>query len=64
MRSIPLLVFALARAWCNRRTAVVAAVLTGILSFNTIYASTQSSDAVCTVIFHVCGAGVRRRAAT
>src|SRR4029079_16208240 len=45
------LVFALARTWCNRRTAVLAAVLTGIFSFNTIYASTESSDAVCTVIF-------------
>lgn len=48
---VPLLVFVLARAWCNRRTAVLAAVLTGIFSFNTIYASTESSDAVCTVIF-------------
>ena len=47
----PLLVFVLARAWCNRPTAVLAAVLTGIFSFNTIYASTESSDAVCTVIF-------------
>ena len=47
----PLLVFALARTWCNRRTAVLAAVLTGVFSFNTIYASTESSDAVCTVIF-------------
>ena len=35
----------------DRRTAIVAAVLAGFLSFNTIYASTQSSDAVCTVIF-------------
>jgi hypothetical protein len=35
----------------DRRTAVVAAVLTGFLSFNTLYASTQSSDAVCTVVF-------------
>jgi Dolichyl-phosphate-mannose-protein mannosyltransferase len=47
----PLLVFALARRWCDRRTAVLASVLTGIFSFNTIYASTESSDAVCTVIF-------------
>ena len=30
---------------------MLAAVLTGVLSFNTVYASTQSSDAVCTVLF-------------
>jgi hypothetical protein len=48
---VPLLTFEFARTWCDRRTAVVAAVLTGVFSFNTIYASTQSSDAVCTVIF-------------
>ena len=47
----PLLVFAVADAWVNRRTAVVAALLTGALSFNTVYASTESSDALCTVIF-------------
>ena len=47
----PLLVFAVARAWFERRTAVVAAAITGVGSFNTVYASTQSSDAVCTVIF-------------
>src|ERR1700674_4400131 len=41
---VPLLVFVLTRAWCNRRTAVLAAVLTGLFSFNTIYASTESSD--------------------
>ena len=38
-------------------TATLAAVLTGVLSFNTVYASTQSSDAVCTVHLH----GGRRR---
>jgi hypothetical protein len=48
---VPLLVFTLARKWFDRQTAVLAAVLTGIFSFNTIYASTLSSDAVCTVIF-------------
>src|SRR5437762_3017832 len=49
--TLPLLVFASARAWVDRRTATCAAVLTGICSFNTIYASTESSDALCTVIF-------------
>jgi hypothetical protein len=48
---MPLLVYAFARTWLDRRTAILAAVLTGVLSFNTVYASTQSSDAVCTVLF-------------
>src|SRR3954471_23961006 len=48
---LPLLVYASARAWVDRKTAALAAVLTGLLSFNTIYASTESSDALCTVIF-------------
>ncbi len=48
---MPLLVFAAASQWTNRRTATLAALLTGLFSFNTIYASTESSDAVCTVIF-------------
>src|SRR4051812_19196010 len=47
----PLLLFALARRWTDRRTAAIAALLLGALSFNTVYASTQSSDAVCTVLF-------------
>jgi hypothetical protein len=50
---VPLLVATLAGAWCRRPTAVLAAVLAGIFSFNTIYASTESSDAVCTVVFLV-----------
>jgi Dolichyl-phosphate-mannose-protein mannosyltransferase len=51
--TLPLLVYRLALTWVERRTAVLAAVLTGVFSFNTVYASTQSSDAVCTVIFMV-----------
>jgi dolichyl-phosphate-mannose-protein mannosyltransferase len=47
----PMLLFALAVRWTDRRTAAVAALLLGALSFNTVYASTQSSDAVCTVLF-------------
>ena len=47
----PLLLFAIARRWTDRGTAALAAVLLGALSFNTVYASTQSSDAVCTVLF-------------
>src|SRR5947208_3289999 len=49
--ALPLLVYRFALTWVDRRTAVLAAVLTGVFSFNTVYASTQSSDALCTVIF-------------
>jgi hypothetical protein len=49
--SMPLVVYAVGREWLSERTAAIAAVLTGVLSFNTVYASTQSSDAVCTVLF-------------
>ncbi|HKB12638.1 MAG TPA: glycosyltransferase family 39 protein, partial [Vicinamibacterales bacterium] len=48
---VPLLVFQLASHWVPKRTAILAALLAGLLSFNTVYASTQSSDAVCTVTF-------------
>ncbi|HUK32966.1 MAG TPA: glycosyltransferase family 39 protein [Vicinamibacterales bacterium] len=47
----PMLLFAVARRWTDRRTAALAALLLGALSFNTVYASTQSSDAICTVLF-------------
>jgi len=61
---VPLLVFAFARTWLDRPTAIVAAALTGILSFNTVYASTQSSDAVCTVLFMAAVVGFSRALAT
>jgi hypothetical protein len=48
---IPWLAYRFARTWTDRRTAALGALLTGALSFNTVYASTQSSDAVCTVVF-------------
>jgi len=48
---VPLLTFVLAREWFDARIATVAAVLAGLFSFNTVYASTQSSDAVCTVLY-------------
>ena len=47
----PLLLFAAARRWTDRATASIAALLLGAFSFNTVYASTQSSDAICTVLF-------------
>ncbi len=47
----PLLLYRLARPYTDRRTATLAALLVGIFSFNTVYASTQASDAICTVLF-------------
>jgi hypothetical protein len=48
---LPLLLYWLVRPLSDQRTAVLSAVLTGVLSFNTVYASTQSTDSVCTVLF-------------
>src|SRR6185295_2130807 len=48
---MPLVVYLFARDEFDERTAVVAALLTGLLSFNTVYASTQASDAPCTLLF-------------
>ncbi len=47
----PFLLFMAARRWTDRATASIAALLLGAFSFNTVYASTQSSDAICTVLF-------------
>ena len=41
----------LARPAVGQRIAALAAWITAIFSFNTIYASTQTSDAICTVLF-------------
>lgn len=49
--SVPLLLYLLVKPLADRRTAILAAVLIGVFSFNTVYASTQTSDAVCTVLF-------------
>lgn len=49
--AIPLMVYWLVLPLSGRRTAALAALLTGVLSFNTIYASIQASDAICTVFF-------------
>jgi hypothetical protein len=48
--TIPLMLYHIVRREMNERIAVMAALLAGFLSFNTIYASTQASDAVCTVL--------------
>ena len=59
---VPWLVYTFGRSEFDERVAVVAALLTGVLSFNTVYASTQSSDSVCTVVFMAAiVAFVRRR---
>jgi hypothetical protein len=48
---LPLLIDTFARPGFGNRIATVAAVFTGLFSFNTVYASTQSPDALCTVLF-------------
>ncbi|MBY0493518.1 MAG: glycosyltransferase family 39 protein [Cyanobacteria bacterium] len=47
----PVLLYRLALPLVGNRTATLAALILGIFSFNTVYASTQASDAVCTVLF-------------
>jgi len=47
----PLLVFILARPATGHRIAALAAWITAVFSFNTVYASTQSSDSICTTLF-------------
>lgn len=48
---VPFLLYRLVEPLAGRRVAVLSAVIVGIFSFNTIYASTQSSDTICTVLF-------------
>jgi 4-amino-4-deoxy-L-arabinose transferase-like glycosyltransferase len=48
--TIPLLLYHIVRIEVGSRVAVVTAILAGVFSFNTVYASTQASDAVCTVL--------------
>ena len=49
--TIPLMLYALARPIASARVAAIASLLVGALSFNTVYASTETSDAICTVLF-------------
>lgn len=49
--AMPLLLFALVRPLAGQRTAALSALIVGIFSFNTVYASTQVSDAICSVLF-------------
>jgi hypothetical protein len=61
----PILLYRLAQPLVGARTATLAALILGVFSFNTVYASTQASDAVCTVLFLcslvVLARGVRER---
>jgi hypothetical protein len=47
----PILLYRLAAPLTGARGATLAALILGVFSFNTVYASTQASDAVCTVLF-------------
>jgi len=49
--TVPVLLYELVSGLASRRVAAIAALLVGVLSFNTIYASTESSDSICTVLF-------------
>ncbi len=49
--TLPLMLYAIVRPLAGGRTASLAALITGVFSFNTIYASTQASDAICSVLF-------------
>lgn len=48
---VPFMMYRLVRIVHDRRTAAITALLVGVFSFNTIYGSTQASDAVCNVLF-------------
>jgi hypothetical protein len=48
---IPILLYKLVRPLTDQRTASLASLIVGIFSFNTIYASTEASDAICSVLF-------------
>jgi hypothetical protein len=49
--TVPLLVYAYTVRAFDRRVAAVATLLVAVLSFNTVYVSTESTDSVSTVMF-------------
>jgi len=49
--TVPFMIYRLVRLELGQRYGVVTAILTGLFSFNTVYASTQASDTICTVLF-------------
>jgi hypothetical protein len=48
---VPILLYRLVRPIADHRVAALSSLIVGIFSFNTIYASTEASDAICTVLF-------------
>ena len=48
---VPWILYSLVRSVADQRTAVLSAALVGLFSFNTMYATTLSSDAICTTLF-------------
>jgi len=49
--AMPIMLHAIVLPLAGARTATLAAVITGVFSFNTVYASTQMSDAICSPLF-------------
>jgi len=49
--AIPLMIFAAVRSRVGERDARAAAIVVAVLSFNTVYASTQTSDSIATFLF-------------
>lgn len=49
--TVPFMVYRLVKLELGHRYGVMTAILTGLFSFNTVYASTQASDTICTVLF-------------
>jgi hypothetical protein len=49
--TVPFMIYRLVCLELGHRYGVMTAILTGLFSFNTVYASTQASDSVCTVVF-------------
>ena len=47
----PILLYRLVRPMTSQRVAALGSLLTGALCFNNVYASTQASDALCTILF-------------
>ena len=49
--TVPVMLYHLVRPLSTQRTAVLASAIVGVFSFNTVYASTQVSDTISTVMF-------------
>ncbi len=49
--TVPYMIYRVVTLELGHRYGVMTAILTGLFSFNTVYASTQASDTICTVLF-------------